>query len=489
MRRHPSAKQAVPRPNILIVMPDQLRADCLGCFGNDVVRTPHIDALAARGTRFANAYANHPVCGPSRVSLMTGWYPHVRGHRTLTHLLKPWEPNLLRYLKDGGYHVAIAGSRGDVFAPGVTEASTHFCGWIERPRSMYMPPQYPEDHPLYGAFYHGCRGQETWLDFDEAAVRTALAWLDTRPRGPWVLFVPLIFPHLPFEVEEPFYGSHDPAAMPLPLPAAAGKPAFHQALRKVNGSHRLSEYDWREIARTYYGMIARVDAQLGRLLHGVEQIGATGNTSVWFFTDHGEYLGDFGLVEKWPSGLDACLLHNPLIVTLPGQTSARVHDGFVEMVDIPATILELAEVSPTHTHFGESLAATLRDATVAVRDCAFAEGGFRAGDVALFEQPTGEYRRKGELQQTEPQLVGKAIVRRDADWTYVHRLYESDELYDRRRDPAETQNLIATADEALVARLRGAVLDWLHETSDVIPWIRDPRFPHTPDGPHTPFAS
>ena len=96
----------MPRPNILIFMPDQQRADCIGCFGNSHIQTPNIDALAARGMKFENAYVNHPVCGPSRVNLMTGWYPHTRGHRTLTHLIQSHEPNLLKYLKNGGYHVA-----------------------------------------------------------------------------------------------------------------------------------------------------------------------------------------------------------------------------------------------------------------------------------------------------------------------------------------------------------------------------------------------
>lgn len=230
---------------------------------------------------------------------MTGWYPHVRGHRSLDHLLKSWEPNLLRYRKDGGYHVAVAGSRGDVFAPGVTEASTHFCGFSERPERITMGPQFGADHPLYAAFYHGRRGPEPWLDFDEAAVRTAITWLDNRPAGPWALFVPLIFPHLPFEVEEPFYSRDTAADMPLPRPHGSGKPKFHAALRGINRSERLTDDDWREIVRTYYGMIARVDEQLGRLLHTVDAIGAADTTSVWFFTDHGEYLGDFGLIEKW----------------------------------------------------------------------------------------------------------------------------------------------------------------------------------------------
>lgn len=466
------------RPNFLVFMPDQLRADCVGCFGNGVVKTPNIDALARRGVRFDQAYVNHPVCSPSRVNLMTGWYPHTRGHRTLTHLIKPWEPNLLRYLKDGGYHVAWAGARGDMFAPGVTEASTHFSGWLTRPDRLRMDAPFPVGHQYYQAHYHGRRPGGTWLDFDEAAVRTAEAWLRDPPAGPWMLFVPLIFPHVPFEVEEPWYSMHRPEDMPEPLPPRDGKPAFHAALRDAYGTGRLTATDWAEIARTYYGMIARVDAQLGRLAGALEETGEAEATSIWFFTDHGEYLGDFGLVEKWPSGLDVCLTRNPLIVTLPDGAGGRTAGTFAEMVDIPATILDLAEVEARHSHFGRSLRPVLAEPDTVVRDAAFCEGGFSTADVHLFENPTGEYLAKGQLQRESPSLVGKAVAVRTADYTYVHRLYERDELYVRADDPREQHNRIDDADLQDVARdLERRVTDWLLETSDVIPWDADPRFP------------
>ena len=114
------------RPNLLLFTADQLRADALGCFENPTAQTPIFDAFARRGTRFNSAWSQHSVCGPSRVSIMTGWYPHTSGHRTLDNLLKPWEPNLLRLLKDAGYTVAMTGNSGDVFAEGVTELSTDF---------------------------------------------------------------------------------------------------------------------------------------------------------------------------------------------------------------------------------------------------------------------------------------------------------------------------------------------------------------------------
>ena len=476
------------RPNILVFMPDQLRADALGCFGSPVARTPNVDALAARGVRFRDAWVNHPVCSPSRVTMMTGWYPHVRGHRTLTHLVQPHEPNLMRYMRDAGYHVAFAGARGDVFAPGVTEASTDFCGWTVRPErgQMSMGPQYPEGSPQYHAFLHGRRGDEIWLDFDEAVTRTALDFLADAPAEPWFLWMPMIFPHLPFEVEGPWYDAFDPAAMPAPVPPRPGKPRFQREIHERAHLGALTTEDWREIARIYHAMTARVDDQFGRVLQALERSGRLEDTIVVFLTDHGEYLGDFGLVEKWPAGLEPCLTRNPLVIAGPGVAEGKVCDALVEMVDLLPTCLELAGTEARHTHFGRSLVPLLEDpGTSWGRTAAFTEGGFHTADAHLFEESSGEYALKAGLQREQPDLVGKCVAVRTSDWTYVHRLEEAPELYDRRSDPAEIDNLLpagAAEHLAVADRMRGELLDWHLATSDVIPWESDPRFPRIPHG-------
>src|SRR5262249_2074072 len=120
------------RPNFLLFMTDQLRADAIGAFGNPTAKTPNVDLLAAPGTRFAEAYGQHRACSQSRISMLTGWYPHVMGHRTLDNLLKPWEPNLYSILRAAGYYVAWAGIRGDTFAPGGTASATDFFGYTVR---------------------------------------------------------------------------------------------------------------------------------------------------------------------------------------------------------------------------------------------------------------------------------------------------------------------------------------------------------------------
>ncbi len=482
----------MPRPNILMIMPDQQRADCIGAFGNQSILTPNIDALALKGMKFTNAYVNHPVCSPSRVNFMTGWYPHTRGHRTLTHLIQPHEPNLLRYLKDGGYHVAWAGARGDVFAPGVTEASTHFSGFTTPPKKMGMGPQHPIGSPLYDAFYHGLRpGGETWLDFDEACTRTAIDWLAQKPKGPWCLWAPLIFPHLPFEVEQQWYDLYSPEDLPKRISSpGSGKPQFHQAIREKLGTDRLTEDHWQEIRRVYYAMISRVDHQLGRILDALELTGEADNTFVLYFTDHGEYAGDFGLVEKWPSGLDRSLLQNPLIIAGPGVKPNTTAATFTEMVDLMPTLLDLADIKVTHTHFGRSLVDVLSDPEAKIRDAAFSEGGFVTDELNLLEVAKGEYANKANLQHEQPSLVGRAIAMRTELYTYIYRLYESDELYDRSDDPNETENLIDHPEhKGRINDMKSRVLDWLFSSADVIPWTADPRFPKISHGGHDIFSN
>ena len=129
------SKNGGDRPNYVIFMPDQLRYDSLGCTtgSNSKIKTPNIDAFAARGSLFTNCFTQASVCSQSRCSMFTGTYPHVTGHRSLDNLIKPWEPNVFRSLKESGYHVACLAPRGDTFAPTVTELSVTEYGFLETP--------------------------------------------------------------------------------------------------------------------------------------------------------------------------------------------------------------------------------------------------------------------------------------------------------------------------------------------------------------------
>ena len=466
------------RPNIVLFMPDQLRADAVGAFGNPVARTPNMDALAGRGTVFAQAYAQHSVCSPSRVSIFTGWYPHVAGHRTLTHLIKPWEPNLFRLFKDGGYTVALAGMRGDDFAAGVVDSFADLYGYEVKPTMVYQPSPYPPESKWASVFYSGKRNSDgPALDLDEAATRTAEAWLAAGIPEPWILFIPLTFPHPPFEVEEPWFSQHDRKAMPKPVRASLDdKPRYMREIAALYGTDRLSDDDWAEVVATYYGMISRVDDQLGRVLRAVERAGVAERTVTALFTDHGEYMGDYGLIEKWSSGLHDCLLRNPLIIAAPGRKQGNRSESLVEMVDLLPTLLELAGIEAKHTHFGRSLVPLLDDGSLPHRDAVFSEGGFMPDESKLLEKKVpASYRNKIALQTEQPELLGKAVCIRTERWTYVHRLFEDDELYDRVADPQETVNLVRELPD-VQRELRDRLLDWSIATADAIPWEPDSRF-------------
>ncbi|HEX5097506.1 MAG TPA: sulfatase-like hydrolase/transferase, partial [Acidimicrobiia bacterium] len=447
--------------------------------GNPVARTPHLDALAARGTRFAQAYSQHSACAQSRISMQTGWYPHVAGHRTLDHLLQPWEPNVFKTLRAAGYYVAWAGIRGDTFAPGVTAESTDFFGYTVRPSLDAIAAShreaFPPGHRLRHAHYVGCL-EDAGLDFDEAAVQTAIQLLGDGLPEPFVLVLTLFAPHPPFAVAEPWFSLHARSDMPAPV-AGDGKAAFVAALRERGELDRLERADWAEISATYYGMVSRVDDQLGRVLEALDRAGAAERTVTCSFTDHGEYLGDYGIVEKWPSGLDDCLLRNPLVIAGPNVGEGVTSAALVEMIDLVPTWCELAETDVGHPQFGQSLVSLLTGEAADHRAAVFSEGGFRLDEESQNElRADYPYDLKTGLLHDEPHLVGRAVAIRTNAFAYVYRREEADELYDRVADPAETRNLAGdAAHAATVAELRDQVLRWFVETSDVIPQARDPR--------------
>jgi len=470
------------RPNFVFFIPDQLRADAVGAFGSPIVQTPHLDAFAETATRLTNAFTQHSVCSPSRVSFLTGLYPHTRGRRTLTDLIRTDEPNLLRYLKDDGYYVTHIGLRGDTFAPGATELSVTDYGFVVDPNvSTFgrfsgggMGTAMPR------TFYHGCIDEpEGTIDNDEAMTRSAEVWLAEAPDQPWALYMPLFAPHCPFAVTEPWYSMYDRADMPARAQHEFGhEPAYIQHIRESWGLDDVSDEQWREIQAVYFGMISRMDAQFGRLVSALEANGLRENTVILFFADHGEYLGDFGLIEKWPAGVHEVLVRDPLMISGPTLGGGAASDALVELVDVMPTVLDLAGIAATETHFGRSLVPLLRGETDAHRDYVFSEGGFLASEEPGFESPPPPYDLKGRVQHEHPEAVGRCVAARDHEWTYVWRMYEPCELYSRIDDPQELRNLAALPEHAdRVERMHRVLLEWMLQTSDVMSMAKTPRFP------------
>src|SRR6478735_4113886 len=482
------SKNGGDRPNYVIFMPDQLRYDSLGCTtGPDSeIKTPNIDAFAAKGSLFTNCFTQASVCSQSRCSMFTGTYPHVSGHRSIENLIKPREPNVFRSLKESGYHVACLAPRGDTFAPTVTELSLSEYGFLETPE---FTPKFTGggrevDESIWGRlFYRGLRDADKALDYDEAVVRSALTWLDCPPTDkPWVLFMPLIFPHCPFQVEEPYFSMYDRSKVSS-VEATVDKktgyePRYMKSIREKYGTHRATDEIWREIKATYYGMITRLDDQFGRVLKKVDDLGIWKDTVTMFFTDHGEYLGDHGLIEKWPSGLSETLVHEPLIIGGAGLPEGKKIDAMTEMVDLVPTMLEISGIGESFAHNGISWIPLLCGEAKTHKQYSFSEGGFLTSEEPILEQAPYPYDLKAGLQHEDTTLVGKAISLRDENWTYVYRLYEPAELYHRHNDPHELHNLAQDPEhKELADKYEKATLKWLLEGADVMPWTKDPRFP------------
>ncbi|MDI9549893.1 MAG: sulfatase-like hydrolase/transferase, partial [Chloroflexota bacterium] len=250
--------------NFIFFMPDELRAESVGCYGHPLAPTPNIDALAAQGTRFDQCHVQHSVCTPSRCSMMTGWYPHVRGHRTLWHLLRPDEPNLLRYLKQAGYQVQWFGKNDllsqDSFAGSADVAQ-------RRGKGVFGKPAYPVDDPRYYSFLFDAYEGPLEEHGDYACVQAGIDFLRSKPKEPFILYLPLVFPHCPYSAPAHWHNAVDLEDLPPLRPAGLpNRPDFHSLIRRYRRLDELDEGEhealMRKIQAVYLGMTGFIDELL-----------------------------------------------------------------------------------------------------------------------------------------------------------------------------------------------------------------------------------
>lgn len=460
-------------------MPETMRAESIACYGHPLVRTPNIDLLARQGVRFTQCHVQNTVCGPSRCSLMTGWPVHVRGHRSLYYLLHQDEPNLFRYLKQNGYDVYWYG-KNDLLAPdsfpsSVTDWESH------PPRVGAARNPWPESDRRYYSFLYGASGDRRDTS-DYANVQAAFRVLD-RAEKPFCIFLPLAFAHPPFTAPADFYNMYDPAKLPpLRPPNLRGKPNFFEAIRRTRRLDQLSDADFRKIQAVYLGMISYSDWLLGELLQKIASTGHDNDTALFLLSDHGEWGGDYGLVEKWPSAMDDTLMHVPLIARVPGFAKGHVSNEIVELYDVMATCLDLAGIQAGHTHFARTLLPMLDGKPGDPRRAAFCEGGYNVYEPQCFEpmadftSPSDIYNPKVALQNEHPETITRTTSIRTLDHKLILRPDGQSELYDLKKDPRELHNvfgskLYSSHEDALRVRL----LDWYVRTSDVAPKKQDRR--------------
>ncbi len=411
------------------------------------------------------------------------------------HMMHKDEPVLLKTLKDNGYFVWWGG-KNDLI-PG-QESTDSYCS-VRHQASPKRPNLHGEqswrgssDGDNYYSFYAGkldTKGDEIYHDSDWDHVLAAIRVIEQAPKEqPLCIYLPLTYPHPPYGVEDPWYSSIDRNKVPARTPTPEsweGLPSIMQGIHHNQKLQNWTEERWSELRATYYGMCARIDHQFGMIMQALKDAGIYNDTAVFFFSDHGDFTGDFGLVEKAQNTFQDCLTRVPLIIKPPAWQAVepRVTDAIAELIDFPATVEDLTGIAPSHTHFGRSLLPVLAGHTDEHRDAAFCEGGRLHGEKHCMElesreqqSPEGLYYPRLCLQRQEGPEHTKAVMCRTRRYKYVKRLYESDELYDLAADPKETTNRIDDPNLAsILSQLKERMLSFYLETSDVVPHKTDQR--------------
>lgn len=483
--------------NIIIFNPDQMRADSMGHLGNPAARTPFLDQWARdEAVSFRNAFCQNPVCVPSRCSFLTGTYPHTGGHRTMSYLLRTGESSLFSELKDAGYYVWM-NARNDLVAGQIPElleqhaSEIYYGGQTQAPGPEHAIRGEPGNKWFY-SFYNGrlaldengrnYSGDDEDLD---AAIERIRHPVDDRPL---CLFLGLVNPHPPYQVEEPYFSGIDRSKLPPRIKPEKdhGKPAIEAAIRANQNLGQMTEQDWDEVRGCYLGMCSKVDHMFRKLCEALKEAGEYDNSAIFFFADHGDYTGDHGIAEKAQNAFEDCLVRVPLLIKPPKgcDVDPGITDSLVELVDFYATAMDFAGVRPSHSHFGKSLRPVLSDRATPNRSFACCEGGRLADEMHCDEFHDAAHRNMNRYNpywprisaQTDPVAHGKGVMLRTERYKYVARLYEKDELYDLWDDPGEQVNRIEDpALERVVLEMKDKMLKWFIQTADTVPFDFDSR--------------
>lgn len=485
------------RPNILYFVADQMRADAQHYLGNPASITPNIDALAEDGVAFANAYCQNPVCVPSRCSFLSGLYPHTTGHRTMHYLQREDEPNLLRIMKNAGYEVIWIG-RNDV-VPG-DRSKEEYCdeyynGYsaenIRDKRIDVMDmlngdtrPKREFNKDMY-SFYLGKVDEKHSGTADDGCIRSCLEYLERKRKSgsekPFFVYCTLMFPHPPYACCDPWYSSIDRNALPPRKPWNPDKPAMLVKTANNMDLHDWSEDRWNELRATYLAMTSKWDSQLGQVMHSLKENGFYDDTSVFVFSDHGDYTGDYDIVEKLQNCFENDLTNIPLVIKPARQFACRprITKALAELVDLNATVSEMTGVPLDYVQYGKSLVHVL-NGDDHHKDAVYAEGGRMNGDTYAKElghdDPNDMYWPRLAVQHEDSGAHGRAVMIRMGSLKYTMRYYEKDELYDLEEDPDEMHNEIDNPVYAeQIEKMKMQLLNWYQETADWIPNRKDVR--------------
>jgi len=426
-------------PNILFLFCDELNANFMSCAGHPQVKTPNIDRLAKEGIRFTNAWANNPICTPSRMSFLSGLYPSTHGYYGL-YGHAPMEPitSMFSYFEKLGYRT---GALGKLHTPRYwIEQHCQFVydEFIEHPKYLEAVGLYEQNDNRHNYNGNGNRNGETsFLPLEHSCevvlAKQAIRFMrnegEPQDRGdktaPWFAWVSFARPHEPVTPSEPFASMYPPGTLELP-------PVSDRESRIVlKKRERISNDELRKMVSKYTGLVSQVDYGIGIVLKELENSGELDNTVIVFSSDHGDYAGEHGLYGKTGGISYRAISRIPMIFRLPAcQYGQSAKNAIMESVDLFPTLCQLAGAGIPNTVQGISQYDVICGRVSKVRDSALTENPYR-----------------------------KALA--TDEWRYIANLAgEDDELYNIKEDPRELNNLIRdTSCADIAARLLRQLFD------------------------------
>lgn len=501
--------------NILILCTDEYRGDLLAANGlNPDIRTPQMDALAARGVNFRRHFTTFPKCVPARISMMTGRYTHTDGYRNIEQHLPLGQPDLASTLREKRYQLVEFGRnhcwenmleashRPPELAPDQQGLVFDHHAWTDpfkaiwekhrkQDRDLERRPPASLEQGL--GFVHA--DNKSWFADEAVTEMTDLFLRDIRdPDRAFFCQVNLSKPHPGYEVGSPWFEMYDRSQMkafPHQLPANA--PYCVQKQREVRTGMDCHDGVFLALQSTYMGMCSKIDSLIGRMIESLEAAGLWEETIVVVTSDHGDYAGQYGLPEKWDTHFPDCLMHVPMVMAGGGLPTGLTVDQLTDHSDLAPTLCELVGVDPFPGIQGRSMRPTIHGR--ATREAVFGNGGHEPQMRDRFNfyaqrgrpNPTAtpesfsprpdhsdkQVNGKQETYRLFPQSMARAKMVRTLHWKYVHRETGDHELYDLQADRWELCNLYPLDEPghlAEVSHLRQLLLDWTLRTDPDRPW-------------------
>src|SRR5213083_1399815 len=462
--------------NLIIFLPDQQRADTIPCCGGVKVHAPNLDKLASESVVFERAYVTHPVCTPSRSSLMTGTWPHNNG---CTRNSVPLDRRFLVFpelMKDKDHRTAFMGKW---HLGGDGPAGRAFQQWVST-----------HDHGDYTNFLlsENITPDKSNERFSELAIsnlplelsrpkfleKHACEFIEKHQRDPFILVVGFVEPHSPYN--GPFNDEHPLDQVDLDLTATLPEneniPLRYRLMREWQQAEAILDRErlptqlffgitpeeYRSIKQRYLGLVTLVDQSIGAILGCLERFGLNEHTIVVHTSDHGDSLGAHHLFGKETMFEEAARV--PLLIRLPDQTHGKIISQPVSHIDFVPTLLDLLG-QPRHPQCaGKSLLPLINDET-ALPQNVFLEWAPNRTKVKKGSRLARRRTIKRALEEATRTLVSPE------GWKLCLRDKDLNELYNLKDDPFEMRNLYSDPGCAsVISRLSGEIHRWQKSTND-----------------------